>query len=66
MAGPLPRNFDPRQLAGMMPSMEMPRKQTLHEQLEMHIKRGEKAKELLKMLDENPAIREFVERANEL
>lgn len=64
----MPNQFDIRQLRNMpqMPSMEMPRKPTVREMLMQTIERGEKAKELLKMLDESPITETFVNEASKL
>ena len=60
MAGPLPSGFDPRKLAGMSPQMQMPVKLSIRQQLFKQIEIGERAKEALELLDNNPIIQNFL------
>lgn len=63
MAGPLPSNFDPRKLAGMIP--QQPIKTTVRMQLLKQIEIGERAKEALDILDNNPIIQTFLNKVEQ-
>ena len=57
-----PRQFDPRQLSNMTPAFQLPKKQSIREQLLRQIEIGERAKEALELLDTNPIIQNFLNK----